>query len=991
MITRSPGVRLTLGLLAAAAPAASSAQCDPIALVATETLPTCHGDDDGALTVSASGGDGAFTYAWTGAPGVNGATRIDLAAGVYEVTVSSCGGAESATRSFVLGEPDPLLAVAIVEDATCATDVNGNVFLSPTGGTLGGGAYAYDWADLTDSLDGFSDRSGLGAGSYSVIVTDANGCSTDSAFAVAQSGELRLAAQLTDPSTAGVDDGAIDLTVVGGDPLNYAFGWTGPSVAGETTEDLSGLGPGGYQVAVTEGGCSGAASFELDLDPPTVAVATTPSCAGAATGTIGLTIDGGVAPYVVAWDGGLSDGPDLADVPAGFYTATVTDADGRVTTAGALVEGLPVIDLSALTASSTGAADGGVDLTATGGSTTGFTFAWDNGATTEDLSGVEAGTYAVTVADVGNGCTATASYTVPLVDGPLFAEYTKIDLSCNGAVGGVCDGAFTLRVDGGVPPYTVNAVGGDDVGVPVSASLAAPTTEVYADLCAGAMTVEVVDAAGTRYDLGEVAIAEPTALAVELAAVTPVTAEGAANGAVDVSVTGGTAPYSFAWSSGATTEDAADLAEGDYELTVTDARGCALVTRGYRVSRFRVLGAIVREASCGDNRDGGVDITVGGAAGPYAFAWSDGSTTEDLRTAPGGTYTVTVTDEPSGATVEATYEVTRVSDLSVAAELTSDFGGAAVSCAGAADAGLLATVTGGSGPVELTWSNGATAFALTGVPEGRYGVTATDTTGCLARATVDVPAADPVDVRLAYDSIACPGEGEARLTAFATGGTGELLLTWNTGATGPRLIDLASGEYVVTAVDENGCRDTAATTVSVPTELVAAYSVTPATTVMPGGIALDVSGAVPPYRVRWGNRAGSRDELSLDDLPFGRYAVVVTDANACDTVELDIRVPNLDFGCFDAAEVLTPGLLDGLNDVFRVTCLEDFPDNSVEVFNRWGERVYRADGYDNDAVAFRGLDASGVPLEAGAYYYVVNYRDAEGAAQTRRGSVNVVR
>ena len=576
----------------------------------------------------------------------------------------------------------------------------------------------------------------------------------------------------------------------------------------------------------------------------------------------------------------------------------------------------------------------------------------------------------------------------------LEVDASTEDLSCNGAVGGVCDGAFVLSIAAGTAPYTLTIAGGGDAGLPASTEISAAEAADYRfdDLCPGTFAAVVTDAEGTSFDLGEQTIAEPTPITFALDGMTPSTGEGVADGRLDVTVAGGTPPYAFAWSSGADTEDAADLTEGTYRLTVTDAAGCVLVTDGLSVNRLRIADAVVTDASCGERFDGAVDLTVLGGNGAYAFAWSDGSDDEDLRTAAAGTYTVTVTDVASGASLEAAYEVGPRSDLAVAAEVTTDFNGFGVGCAGAAEGGVRAVVTGGVEPIEIAWDNGAASAELADLTAGSYEVAVRDPEGCVARARVEVTEPQPLAVTLVADTIACPGEGEANLTARATGGVGEVTYAWNTGADGQRLVDLASGDYAVSVTDANGCTDADSAEVFVPTELlVEDYVVTPATTVSPGGVALEVSGGQQPYRVRWGNRVTAPGVVALDDLPFGAYEIVVSDYFGCDRVTLDVRVPNGDLACLDATDVLTPGNLDGLNDAFRVNCIADFPDNTLEVFSRWGERVYGGTGYDNESVVFRGLDAGGEPLREGAYYYVLRYRDADGADRVRQGAITVVR
>jgi len=136
-----------------------------------------------------------------------------------------------------------------------------------------------------------------------------------------------------------------------------------------------------------------------------------------------------------------------------------------------------------------------------------------------------------------------------------------------------------------------------------------------------------------------------------------------------------------------------------------------------------------------------------------------------------------------------------------------------------------------------------------------------------------------------------------------------------------------------------------------------------------------------------------RDETTalLDNIPFGTYTYTVTDVNACDIITAEVVVPNSDFECLVGSPVLTPGTMDNLNDLFKINCIEDFEDNRVEVFNRWGQIVFEDDGYNNTDVVFDGRSRSGEVLPEGGYFYVIRYRDDNGNEQIKKGSLNLLR
>src|SRR5690606_3499144 len=197
-----------------------------------------------------------------------------------------------------------------------------------------------------------------------------------------------------------------------------------------------------------------------------------------------------------------------------------------------------------------GGSNGTVDLTVTGG-TAPYTYVWSNTATTEDMIGLAAGTYDVTVTDV-NGCTATASATVTEPTVLMASLSSQTNIACNGGT----TGSATITVTGGTAPYTYTWSNG-------------ATTATITNVVAGTYNVTVTDANGCT-DTASVTLTEPTALSASAIA-TNVSCNGGSNGTVDLNVTGGTAPYTYVWSNTATTEDMVGLTAGTYDVTVTDA------------------------------------------------------------------------------------------------------------------------------------------------------------------------------------------------------------------------------------------------------------------------------------------------------------------------------------------------------------------------------------------------------------------------------------
>ena len=376
----------------------------------------------------------------------------------------------------------------------------------------------------------------------------------------------------TDVSCFGYSDGAIDITVSGGEePYTYVWSRVGGGFSA-STEDVSNIPAGTYNVTITDAndcpyvldGIVIGEPSQLQLTEDSVVAVT---CFEFDDGSIGISVLGGTPPYLFAWlgpDGYTADTEDIENLLAGTYGVTVTDNNGCTAELSDILVGEPqelvaTLD-SFVDASCFGLNDGSIDITVTGG-TSPYTFSWTgpNGfvADTEDLVELLTGEYNVTVTDA-NQCEALLSDILVGEPDELEATVASItDASCAGFE----TGAIDIDVMGGTPPYTY-----------VWSNAA--TTQDLSGIGAGEYSVTVTDANGCEDTIEEILVGSPSSLDVTATTITDVSCFGFEDGAIDITVTGGTPPYDFDWSNGATTEDVSDLDAGTYSVTVTDANLC---------------------------------------------------------------------------------------------------------------------------------------------------------------------------------------------------------------------------------------------------------------------------------------------------------------------------------------------------------------------------------------------------------------------------------
>lgn len=511
-----------------------------VVAIPTSSDVSCNGGNDGSATASATGGTSPYSYSWSS--GSSSATASGLSAASYTVTVTDASSA-TASASVSISQPTAISASASATDAAC-NGGNGSVDLTVSGGTA---PYSYSWSNGVTTQD----LASVAAGTYTVTITDNNGCTAGAGATVNEPSALALSISGTDESGPGANDGAADLTVSGG-TTPYAYNWSN----GASTQDISGLSGGIYTVTVTDANnCTADESVVINTlaGPLTVSISGSSdvSCNGGADGDATAAAAGGTAPYSYAWSSG-STSATATGLAAGSYTVTVTDAaSGTASTSVIISEPTALSASASATDALCNGGNGSVDLSVSGG-TAPFSYNWSNGANTEDLAAVAAGTYNVTVTDA-NGCVTNSG---PTVNEPtaLSASASATAAACNGG-----NGSVDLSVSGGTAPYSYNWSNG-------------ATTEDLAAVAAGTYNVTVTDANGCEESTGAT-VNEPSALNLSISG-TDESAPGAADGAADLTVSGGTPTYTYSWSNGATTEDISGLSGGTYTVTVTDVNNC---------------------------------------------------------------------------------------------------------------------------------------------------------------------------------------------------------------------------------------------------------------------------------------------------------------------------------------------------------------------------------------------------------------------------------
>jgi gliding motility-associated-like protein len=803
----------------------------------------CFGGTDAAIYTTTTGGTPGYTYTWSN----GGATDdiVGVAAGNYHLTVVDTRGCRDSLSVTVTQAPEMFVVLAASTDVKCNAGADGTVDITVSGGTP---PYSFNWSNghlLEDLVN-------VVAGTYSVTVEDANGCVKTLTQVVNEPSSLTLALAGTNIICNGAKNGTVTSTV-GGGVAPYTYFWSN----GDTASSLTGVGGGLYTVIVTDAnGCSISGTVTL-TEPPVYSLAlnvTNVLCFGDSTGTISTTAGGGTPPYTYLWNTGATDSV-LTGVPVGFYSVTITDVNGCSSTASTTVTQPAelTINSSIFDVTCSGYANGLIDLTVSGGVLP-YSYSWNGGDTTQDLTDIPGGIYDVTITD-NNGCSATQSFSIS-EPAPISSTITHTDVTCNGAA----NGTASIAVVGGSAPYNYlwSNFGG-------AASVAGLSGNTY--------YVIVTDAKGCQHR-DSVVIFEPAAIAIS-ATVVQISCFGSADGVIDASVTGGTAGYSYNWSTSDTTQDLSGLGQGIYVLSVTDANGCT-ATASYEIVNPSpiIVNYFVKTPKCSGDMDGHIDAIPSGGVPPYTYAWSNGTFNEDLIGVGSGTYYLTITD---------TRNCSKVDTLLMGQPLPLYTTGFIknVKCAGYEDGFLDITAYGGTLPYFFVWSKDSVVTEdLGNLSGGNYVVTVTDGNGCTVDATYFVYEPDSLKLTLAATNVTCPGAGTGEVSAVVTGGVYPYTYLWNTFNGDSTLANVPAGSYISIVTDFNGCSTRDSIYITEPLPFSVADSITNASCSgkTDGVIDLTVSGANGNYTYVWSTGATTED---VSGVAAGTYRVTITDALGC--------------------------------------------------------------------------------------------------------------
>lgn len=807
-------------------------------------------------------------YQWMG-PGIN-TTNEDIqdplvnVAGNYTLwitdTITMCS-----TSVFVqvFSANAPMVTINSVQNLNCYAQCQGSATASVSGGAL---PYVYQWNDVMSQQSQIA--TGLCSGSYTVTVTDANGCAATASVILTQPDSFSVSQALVNPH-CNLNDGQACVQVSGA-TAPYTYAWNDPFNQADSCANS--LFAGSYQVTIQDqNNCQVVHQVQLsNIQGPSASIVTNQiiSCYGVCDGSLQVNVSGGNAPYIYQWNDPLNQtGSAISQLCAGTYAVTVTDASNCMLVAQ---ETLITPDSFSFSTSSVNAdcnVSNGQACVSLSGGTPPYTFQWDDvlAQTTSCANNVLPGSYQVVFQDA-HFCIDSISVLVNSNNAPSGTVSVVQSNLCPSD----CQGTFQVNAFGGVPPYTYLW---DDPN--------AQSSNIASGLCNGIYSVEVRDVNGCVVVLQDT-LTSPAALFTSTTSQQSNCSQ--ATGQVCVIAGGGQAPYFYQWSDPAaqTTACALNLPQGNYYVTVTDANGCTRIDSAIVIefSAPSILASLVQNTLCNYSCDGILGTIVNGGSLPYNYTWNDplsqtGATANSLCP---GTYQVTVTDA---------HHCQAYASAAVVAAPASSYQQTTINpnC-NQADGQICLQVIGSATPYMYQWSNGDLDSCMNSVSAGVYQVTVTDANACqdtLTYTLTNLNAATVVSqtLRNATCYQDCNGVGVVR----AFGGTPPYTYLWSDpfAQTNDTAFSLCAGNYQITLTEANGCNTINQITITEPARLSSsvAYTEELCVNACNGDITLNAQGGNGGYQYSVDSGISFQSQGYFDLLCGGMYYIKVIDDSLC--------------------------------------------------------------------------------------------------------------
>ena len=575
--------------------------------------------------------------------------------------------------------------------------------------------------------------------------------------------------------------------------------------------------------------------------------------------------------------------PDSSETPCNLVDENCNGLIDEV-----VITNLEIQVLSQLDETCKGRSDGSIEISVESGMPP-FTYEWSDGQDTPTAINLQAGVYTCTVTN-GDGCQIISD---PIVVG--FSDilvYNVAEITNSSCQGGT-DGAISINVAGGIPPYEIDWDNGDQ-GLHIE------------ELTADNYVATITSSNGCILTTDEIVVLGNQVLTTGVAIKNNIDCHGDSTGFIQLGIVGGLPPYDIIWNQGDTSSFISNLKANEYHVTITDSNGCFNVMENITIEEPQNLTVNlnnIESITCRGDNTGLIDINVSGGSPPYSYFWSNGGFSQDLFNIPSGKYSVTITDFKACSTILEDVEIIEPDDFNIEVDSLTN-----VACSGSKDGFISIDVTGGTAPYIYNWSNSdginSNTSSVDSLTPGQYFVTIVDAFGCKSLpGKFEVNNQNiPINISLLQlDDLKCYNDTTASIIAVSETQNLPIDFNWSAGSkkikdiVSDTLIDLASGKYNITITDSEGCIGISdSINIESPSEL--SYEVL---TIENndchlnenGIINISANGGTGTLSYLWNNNQASSE---ISNLPDGVYQVSITDQNNCIIESEQIQISSPD-------------------------------------------------------------------------------------------------